>query len=98
MNSILCAKDETTEFHKRGCIMGDYLRCKIELLDIYPHELTTERHTQCHNIGHEMVGKSANGQDKKISKVIYNDTTPLELIQYLKPRLSKFVVHNFIVC
>jgi hypothetical protein len=41
---ILCAKDETIEFHKRGCIMGDCLRCEIESLDICPHELTTERH------------------------------------------------------
>ncbi len=42
---ILCAKDETVEFHKKRCIMGDYLRCMIESLNICPHELTTERHT-----------------------------------------------------
>jgi hypothetical protein len=27
---------------------------------------------------------------------MYNDTTPIDLIEYLKPRLLNFVLHNFV--
>jgi len=49
----------------------------------------------CSN-GHEVVGKTTNGWDKKVRRVMYNDIRHVQLIDYLKPHLSKFVVHNFI--
>jgi hypothetical protein len=52
---------------------------------------------QWHNIGHEVVVTTTNGREKKVSRVMYNDTTPIDLIQYLKLRLSNFVLHNFVI-
>jgi hypothetical protein len=43
-----------------------------------------------------VVGRTFEGQDKKVSRVMYNDTTPFELIEYLKSHLLEFVVQNFI--
>jgi hypothetical protein len=76
--------------------MGDCHSCGIELLKVHQEELCTSKNTQWRSIGHEVVGRTFEGQDKKVSKVMYNDTTPLELIEYLKPHLLEFVVHNFI--
>jgi hypothetical protein len=42
------------------------------------------------------VGTNVDGWDKKISRVLYNDTTPFALIEYFKHCLLAFVVHNFI--
>jgi hypothetical protein len=57
--------------------------------------LYTSKNTQWRNIGYKIIGKTSDGWDKKVNKVMYN-TKPLELIEYFKPRLLKFVVHNFI--
>jgi hypothetical protein len=35
-------------------------------------------------------------EEKKFSLIMYNDIAPVVLIEYLKLRLSAFVVHNFI--
>ncbi len=35
------------------------------------------------------------GHDKKVSRVRYCETKPCELIDYLKPKLQKFLIHNF---
>ncbi len=52
--------------------------------------------TQWHSIGYKVIGKTYDGWEKKISKVMYNNTKPLELIEYFKPHLSNFIVHNLI--
>jgi hypothetical protein len=44
------------------------------------------------------VGRVIDGQDKKVGRMTYNDTRPVELIEYLKPCLLEFVVHNFVTC
>jgi hypothetical protein len=43
-----------------------------------------------------VVGRTIDGGDKKVRKVMYNGIRHVQLIDYLKPHLSKFVVHNFI--
>jgi hypothetical protein len=54
--------------------------------------------TQWCNIGHQVVGKNVNGQEKKVNRVMYNGMTLLVLIEYLKLQLSTFVVLDFIAC
>ncbi len=78
--------------------MGDYPIFGIQLFQVYLKELVSHRKTQWCDIGHEVVGTTTNGQEKKISKVMYNDTTPIDLIKDLKPRLLNFVLHNFVAC
>jgi len=76
--------------------MGDCHSCGIELLKVCQKKLFINKKKQWWSIGHEVVGTTFEGRDKKVNKVMYNDTTPLELIGYLKPYLSEFLVHNFI--
>ncbi len=57
--------------------MGDCHSCGIELLKVCLEELCTSKNTQWRFIGHEVVGKIFEGRDKKISRVLYNDATPL---------------------
>jgi hypothetical protein len=45
---------------------------------------------------YKVVGQNEDGKDRKASKVEYHDTHPSELIEYLKPHLKAFVLHNFI--
>jgi len=95
-SSLLCSKEQNDEFHKRSYIMGDYLLCGIKFLNVCLKELSISTKIEWHNINYEVVGKTSNFQDKKVSKVMYNGTKPFELIKYLKPHLSEFIVHNFI--
>jgi len=45
-----------------------------------------------------VVDRIVDGRDKKVNKMMYNDTRLVELIKYLKLHLLKFVVHNFVAC
>jgi hypothetical protein len=58
---ILCSKEKIIEFHKKECIMGDYLRCGIQLLKVCPKELVNHKKTQWSNIGHEVTGTTTDG-------------------------------------
>jgi hypothetical protein len=51
----------------------------------------------CHwcKINYVIVGKTNEGPNKKVFKVEYCETKPSELIDYLKPKLQEFVIHNF---
>jgi hypothetical protein len=70
--------------------MGDCHKCGLQLLKVYLGELHSNNKMQWCSNGHEVVGMTTNGQDKKIRRVMYNDIRPVQLIDYLKPCLSKF--------
>jgi hypothetical protein len=72
-SSILCSKD--LEFHNRGYIMGECNMCGIQLLKMCPTKSCTNKKTQWCNIGQQVVGTNVNGQEKKATRVMYNDTT-----------------------
>jgi len=48
------------------------------------------------HIGYETNGVGEDGKPKKAIKVIYCETKPSELFEYLKPKLSQFIVYNFL--
>ncbi len=76
-SSILCSKEVTIEFHRRSCIMGHCHNCGNELLKVCPKKLCSSKKTQWWSIGHEVVGKTSEGWNKKVTRVLYNDITPL---------------------
>jgi hypothetical protein len=41
------------------------------------------------------VGRSEDGKNRHAFCLEYKQTTPFMLITFLKPKLAKFVVHNF---
>lgn len=94
--SILCVKDEYQMWHKRECLLGECLSCGLQLLKICPHEKTSEKLVKWKSIGSEIVGYSEEGLPKKAPCVQHRETKPIELFEYLEPRLKSFVVHNYI--
>ncbi len=83
-----------SSFHKRDYLLGNFPICGVKTLKIYPFDLNSERLVTWRKISY-VVGKSADGHDKKVSKVEYCETQPGQLIGYLKPRLQEFVLQNF---
>jgi hypothetical protein len=59
-SSILCPKVDNDEFHKRECIMGDYHRCGLQLLEVCLGELHSNNKMQWCSNGHEVVGRTTN--------------------------------------
>jgi hypothetical protein len=43
-----------------------------------------------------LVGKNEDGQDKKAPSVDFKETPARDLVSYLKPKLAKFITHNFL--
>ena len=43
-----------------------------------------------------VVGKDPNNADKKASRLEYVQTSPVELLDYLRAKLPDFVTHNWI--
>jgi len=76
--------------------MGDCLLCGIKLLKVCPKELFTSTKIEWCSIGYEVISKTSNGQNKKVNKVMYKETKPSKLIDYLKLHLLEFIMHNFL--
>lgn len=43
-----------------------------------------------------MVGRTNEGKEKKVLKVDLEKTILADLIEYLKPKLQFFIIHNYI--
>ncbi len=93
---VLCPKLVLTKWHFRQCLMVECSHCGVHTLKVYLNELETDEIIHQRNIGYKVVGQIKDGRDRKASRVRYHDTHPNELIQYLKPHLKVFVLHNFI--
>jgi hypothetical protein len=61
--------------------MGDYRRCGIQLKYKSLQRTCILIERQWWSIGHEVAGRTVNGQDKKVSKMMYNETRLVELIE-----------------
>jgi hypothetical protein len=61
-----------------------------------PQELASDTLVKWWSIGNEIVGVSKNGGSKKVPKVLYHDTLAKDLVTYMKAKLTKFLIHNFI--
>ena len=94
--SILCPIDEFSMWHKRDCLMGNCVDCGLQLLRVCPLELSSEKMVKWKSIGYKTVGTTEEGNPRKASMLEYRETVPRELIEYLKPKLRAFVLHNYI--
>ncbi len=77
--------------------MGECDECGVGILPLCleKYEPTMTISYKC--IGYEVVGRTNEGKEKKIPKVDWKKTIPIDLIEYLKPKLQFFIVHNYIV-
>lgn len=95
-SSVPCQKGDFDVWYKRECLLGDCSRCGVQNLRICPCECTSEKLVKWKRTGYEVIGVGEDGKPKKAIKMIYCETKPFDLIQYLKPKLSQFILHNFI--
>lgn len=93
--SVLCAKPEYSEFHRRECLLGACPNCGAHMLKVCPREeVQISLLVQWRRLTKVVVGKDANGADKKVSRLEYVQSSPLELLDYLRARLPEFIKHN----
>jgi Zn ribbon nucleic-acid-binding protein len=81
-------------WHKRSCLLGECVECGVNLLRVCPSKMSSEKLVKWKSIGYKVVGTIDKGNQSKASTLEYRETTPHELIQYLKPKLQAFVLHN----
>jgi Trm5-related predicted tRNA methylase len=75
--------------------VGECSNYGVETLKFCPSKLISKRLVTWHKISYITVGKTNEVQNKKVSRVEYCETKPRKVIEYLKPKLKNFVVHNF---
>jgi hypothetical protein len=78
-SSVLCPIRPLHLWHKRECLLGEYSHCGANTLKICPIELKSTDIVPWKSIGSEIVGQTEDGKDKKVPKVVYNETMPKEL-------------------
>jgi hypothetical protein len=68
----------------------------VNFLKLCPVELESDHVISWKCISYVLVGKNEDGQDKKAPSVDFKETPARDLVSYLKPKLAKFITHNFL--
>ena len=76
--------------------MRNCLDCGLQLLQVCPLELSSEKMVKWQSIDYKTIGTIEEGNPRKASVLEYRKTLSCELIEYLKPKLRAFVLHNYI--
>ncbi len=93
---VVYSEPMDVKWHNKQCILGECTKCRVHKLPLYPQELTFNALVKWRSSGNEIVGVSKDGGPKKVLKVLYHDTHAINLVKYMKPKLKKFLIHNFI--
>jgi hypothetical protein len=93
-SSILCPIRPLHLWHKRECLLRECTHCRENTLKICLIELKSTNIVPRKSIGFEVVGQTEDGKEKKALKVLYNESVPKELFQYMKQKLTAFICHN----
>jgi hypothetical protein len=83
-------------WHKWHCLMGTCTDCGLELLKVCPLELGSNKLMKSKCIGYKVVGTTEDGVPRKAVILEYQETLARELVEYLKPKLIAFVLHNYV--
>jgi hypothetical protein len=95
----VCPKGELDQWHNLACLMGECEYCGVKLLQICPqeHSASSSALVKWKCFEYNVVGvHEDSGRPKKCIKEAFKETTPGEFIMYLKPKIERFVTHNFI--
>jgi hypothetical protein len=94
---VLCSKLESMDFHKLDCIRGNCTDCGVWKLQLCPHEVDPNSTILIpwRKFENVFVGQNSEGGDRHALRLEYKTTPPSEFIAFLKPKLAKFVAHNF---
>ena len=95
---VVCPKLETEVWHNYDCLMGNCIACGVHILPLCPGEVdggdTTIVKWRCFRS--EVIGTTDSGQPLKKIKEVYMETSAREFLEFLRPKLTKFVSHNFV--
>lgn len=97
--ACLCLKSEFDEWHKLSCIMGDCENCGVDTLKLCPQELSEaeEPKLRWKQFSYVQIGMDREtGKPKKRLQEVYQETSPVQFINYMKPKVEAFIKHNFI--
>jgi hypothetical protein len=83
-------------WHDKQCLLGDCCNCGVDSFKICLEAVQFDKLVSWKSIGYEVVGFINEGKEKKASKLEYKETLAHDFIQYMKPRLKEFVLHNYI--
>lgn len=86
-SDVVCLKPINSMWHNQACLIGEFGLCGVETLHLCLEKLISENVVKLRNIGYDVVGQTHEGKKRNVSKVLYHETLPKELISYLKPRL-----------
>ncbi len=94
--SIVYPQPMDVKWHNKQCLLRECTKCGVHKFPLHPQELTSIALVKWCIIGNEIVEISKDGGFKKVPKVLYHETPAKDLVKYLKPKLKKFLTHNFI--
>jgi hypothetical protein len=97
-NSILCTLEPDYIWHNPACLKGECPNCGINMLMTCPFE-EDKYHALCMQWKcYELVvhGKTQVGKDNKIVQLQYKETATKLFLDYLRPKLKRFVIHNYV--
>jgi hypothetical protein len=94
----ICVKDVDQQWHKRACLVGECGDCGVEnLLSICPREEFGQSPMKWKCFEKTVVGvNEVTGEPRKRICEVYKQTSSAKFVTYLKPKLQKFIKHNFI--
>jgi hypothetical protein len=96
-SSVLCDKGVDEFWHSKDCLLCNYADYGVStMLRVCSGELNSQKLVTWWCFGQETVGINSKGKDRKVVKLEYKETTTVELIEFMKPKLSFFVKHNFL--
>lgn len=97
--TILCHKPDDQPWHSIDCILGKCHSCGVKKLQLCPREesahlqpAATLRWKRFQRVD---AGNDRSGAPKKRIKLVFLETHPTEMVDYLKKKVTYFVEHNF---
>jgi hypothetical protein len=97
--SCVCAKDELQLWHRRECLMGECDVCGVERKLLFcPSKVDPELEdiiSWC-RFQRVEIGQDNEGKPIKQVREVHVQTSPVELVLYLKPISQRFLLHNYV--
>jgi hypothetical protein len=89
---------ETEEWYKYSCLMANCDACGVKNLLFCPGKIegTNSAAVMWRCFRSEVIGTIDDGQQKKKIMEVSMQTSTKEFLEYLQPKLTRFVVHNFV--
>ena len=95
----LCPREVGSEWHSKKCLKRECAMCGFQLLPLCEREVdplnTTTMTWRCF----KMVSTWTNpkkGDPKKVIRLKYKVTTPMEFLLYCEPKIKQLVRHQFV--